>query len=101
MSEIFETLAEPNRRRILELLSQRERTVGELVEQLQLSQPAVSKHLKLLRAAGLVEVRQQAQRRWYRLNPLPLAEVALWLEPFRQFWLQRLDALSAHLEKER
>ena len=94
----FDALAEPNRRRILDLLRGRERAVGELVDVLGVSQPAVSKHLRVLREAGLVDVRVDAQRRWYRLRPEPLAEVDAWLEPYRRFWSARLDALEAHLD---
>lgn len=99
MATTFEVLAEPRRREILDLLRTGERPVGELVEQLALSQPAVSKHLKVLRDAGLVEVRQDAQRRWYRLRPAPLAEVDAWLQPYRELWHGRLDALEAHLDR--
>ncbi|TCO45623.1 DNA-binding transcriptional ArsR family regulator [Kribbella antiqua] len=99
MATTFEVLAEPRRREILDLLRAGERPVGELVEQLELSQPAVSKHLKVLRDAGLVEVRQDAQRRWYRLRPAPLAEIDAWLEPYRDLWRTRLDALEAHLDQ--
>ncbi|GAA1656456.1 metalloregulator ArsR/SmtB family transcription factor [Kribbella alba] len=99
MATTFEVLAEPRRREILDLLRGGERPVGELVEQLALSQPAVSKHLKVLRDAGLVEVRQDAQRRWYRLSPAPLAEIDVWLEPYRDLWRNRLDALEAHLDR--
>ncbi|RRO20535.1 ArsR family transcriptional regulator [Saccharopolyspora rhizosphaerae] len=98
METAFEVLAEPRRREILDLLRTGERVVGELVEQLPLSQPTVSKHLKVLRQAGLVEVRQDAQRRWYRLRPEPLAEIDSWLRPYRQMWEQRLDALQQHLD---
>lgn len=98
MVTAFEVLAEPRRRDILDLLRDGERAVGELVEQLPLSQPTVSKHLKVLREAGLVEVRQDAQRRWYRLRPEPLAEIDSWLRPYRRMWAQRLDALQRHLE---
>ena len=98
MATTFEVLAEPRRREILDLLRAGERPVGELVEHLELSQPAVSKHLKVLRDAGLVEVRQDAQRRWYRLRPAPLVEVDAWLEPYRDLWRHRLDALESHLD---
>ncbi|TDO52229.1 DNA-binding transcriptional ArsR family regulator [Kribbella sp. VKM Ac-2527] len=98
MATTFEVLAEPRRREILDLLRAGERPVGELVEHLELSQPAVSKHLKVLRDAGLVEVRQDAQRRWYRLRPAPLVEVDAWLEPYRDLWRRRLDALESHLD---
>lgn len=98
METTFQVLAEPRRRQILDLLRDAERPVGELVQQLALSQPAVSKHLKVLREAGLVEVRQDAQRRWYRLRPQPLAEVDAWLAPYRQMWSDSLDALERRLD---
>jgi DNA-binding transcriptional ArsR family regulator len=98
MATTFEVLAEPTRRRILDLLRERERSVGELVSRLTISQPGVSKHLRVLREAGLVEVRTDAQRRWYGLRPEPLSEVDAWLEPYRRFWAQRLDALEQHLD---
>jgi DNA-binding transcriptional ArsR family regulator len=94
---LFEILAEPTRRRVLDLLRERERTVGELVDALEMSQPAVSKHLRVLRDAGLVEARVDAQRRIYRLCPEPLADVDAWLEPYRKFWRGRLAALQQHL----
>ena len=97
MATTFEVLAEPTRRRILDLLRERERPVGELVEHLALSQPGVSKHLRVLREAGLVEVRHDAQRRFYGLRAEPLIEVDEWLEPYRRFWAGRLDALERHL----
>lgn len=99
MATAFDVLAEPKRRQILDLLRGRERSVGELVEQLGLSQPGVSKHLRMLREAGLVRVRRDAQRRWYGLRPEPLAEVDAWLAPYRAFWSGRLDALERHLEE--
>jgi DNA-binding transcriptional ArsR family regulator len=95
---VFDMLAEPNRRRILDLLRGGERSAGEFVEHLPLAQPTVSKHLKLLREAGLVDVRQDAQRRVYRLRPAPLAEVDAWLTPYREHWRGRLDALERHLD---
>jgi DNA-binding transcriptional ArsR family regulator len=98
MATTFEVLAEPRRREILDLLRAGERPVGELVDHLPLTQPTVSKHLRVLREAGLVDVRRDAQRRWYRLRPEPLVEVDMWLEPYRRFWEQRLDALERHLE---
>src|SRR5438067_7325020 len=94
----FAVLAEPSRRHILDLLRVRERTVNELVQQLRLSQPGVSKHLRVLREAGLVEVRVDAQRRWYQLRPEPLAEIDAWIEPYRRLWSKSLDALEAHLD---
>lgn len=96
----FDVLAEPKRRQILDLLRVRERSVGELVTRVELSQPGVSKHLRVLREAGLVSVRGEAQRRVYALRGDPLAEVAAWLEPYRGFWAGRLDALEGHLDKE-
>ncbi len=98
MATTFEILAEPTRRHILDLLCERERSVGELVDVLALSQPGVSKHLRVLREAGLVVVRQDAQRRVYAVNAAPLAEVAEWLEPYRRLWAGRLDALERHLD---
>jgi DNA-binding transcriptional ArsR family regulator len=95
----FEVLAEPRRREILDLLRAGERPVSELVDQLGLTQPGVSKHLRVLREAGLVEVRQDAQRRWYRLCPEPLAEVDAWLAPYRRLWERHLDALERHLDR--
>ena len=100
MSNTFEILAEPTRRRILDELRQQERPANDLVESLGISQPRVSKHLRVLRKAGLVEVRKDAQRRLYRIRPEPLQEIDEWLEPYRKFWLSRLDALEAHLERE-
>lgn len=96
----FEALAEPNRRRILDLLRAGERPAGDLVEALGLSQPGVSKHLKALREAGLVRMKPDGQRRLYRLEPDTLAEVDAWLAPYRRFWTGRLDALVEHVERE-
>ena len=98
MASTFEVLAEPRRRQILDLLRGGERPVGELVEKLTLAQPTVSKHLRVLREAGLVEVRHDAQRRWYRLRPEPLVEIDSWLAPYRQLWTASLDALERHLD---
>ena len=98
---IFEILADPTRRRVLELLSEQERTVGELVDELGMSQPAVSKQLRVLREAGLVAVRVDAQRRVYRLRAAPLAEADAWLAPYRRFWRGRLAALERHLDNDR
>jgi DNA-binding transcriptional ArsR family regulator len=100
MPTTFDVVAEPTRRRILDLLRERERPVGELVELLGISQPGVSKHLRALRDAGLVSVRVEAQRRWYRLRAAPLAELDAWLAPYRQFWEGRLDALEQHLDRD-
>jgi DNA-binding transcriptional ArsR family regulator len=95
----FAVLAEPSRRLILDLLRERERPVGELVERLRISQPGVSKHLRVLREAGLVAVRADGRRRLYGLDPAPLAEVDAWLAPYRKHWSERLDALERHLEE--
>jgi len=94
----YDALVEPTRRRILDLLRERPRLVGELVDELGISQPGTSKHLRVLREAGLVAVRQDAQRRWYELRPGPLAEVDAWLAPYRWLWEDRLDALGRHLD---
>jgi DNA-binding transcriptional ArsR family regulator len=94
----FALLAEPNRRRILDLLRDHERPVGDLVERLAVSQPAVSKHLRIMREAGLVAVRADAQRRLYRVRPEPLRELDAWLEPYRHLWAARLDDLERHLD---
>jgi DNA-binding transcriptional ArsR family regulator len=96
----FEVLAEPTRRRILDLLLDRERPVGDLVKKLKLSQPGVSKHLRVLRDAGLVSVRTEAQRRIYGVRAEPLTELDEWLEPYRRLWADRLDALERHLDEE-
>ncbi len=98
MTATFEVLAEESRRRILDLLVEEERPVGELVGALAMSQPAVSKHLKVLRDAGLVESRTEAQRRIYRVSPEPLREVDEWLAPYRRRWASHLNALERHLE---
>ena len=95
----FAVLAEPTRRSILDLLRDGELPVGALVTRLRLSQPAVSKHLRVLREAGLVDVRSDAQRRLYRLRPEPLAEVDAWLAPYRRLWTRSLDALEKHMEE--
>jgi DNA-binding transcriptional ArsR family regulator len=98
MASTFEVLAEPHRRHILDLLRLRDRSVGELVEELPLTQPSVSKHLKVLKESGLVSVRPDAQRRVYRLRPEPLLEIDAWLTPYRAVWADRLDALEQHLD---
>ena len=95
----FTVLAEPNRRRILDILRERERAVGELVDMLALSQPAVSKHLRVLREVGFVESRVDAQRRVYRVRTEPLREIDAWLAPYRQMWGASLDALEEHLDE--
>lgn len=94
-------LGEPKRVEILDLLRDGERPVGQLVERLELSQPAVSKHLRVLKEAGLVEARVDAQRRLYRIRPEPLAELDAWLEPYRRLWERRLDKLEDHLDRRR
>ena len=94
----YGALAEPHRRQILDLLRDGERPAGELVERLALSQPGVSKHLKVLREAGLVTVRADGKRRLYALRADPLAEVDAWLAHYRAFWPERLDDLKRHLE---
>lgn len=94
----FDVLAEPARRRILDLLLERPRLVGELTEELGITQPGTSKHLRMLREAGLVTVRKDAQRRWYELRPQPLAEIDAWLAPYRRLWSGSLDRLERHLD---
>jgi DNA-binding transcriptional ArsR family regulator len=100
MVTTFDVLAEPSRRRILDLLRDGPRPVGDLVAGVGLSQPGTSKHLRVLRDAGLVSVRPDAQRRMYELRLEPLAEIAAWLEPYRRLWSDRLDALERHLDDE-
>jgi DNA-binding transcriptional ArsR family regulator len=95
----FGIIAEPNRRAILSLLATAERSVGEIERQLHMTQPSVSKHLRLLREAGFVEARVDAQRRLYRIRPEPLMEVDAWLAPFRHFWSAHVDALERHLDR--
>jgi DNA-binding transcriptional ArsR family regulator len=99
MPTLFEVVAEPHRRRVLDLLRDGDRSVNQLVADLGLAQPTVSKHLKALREAGLVVVLPDAQRRWYRLRGEPLRELDDWLAPYRQAWSSRLDALEAHLDE--
>ena len=94
----FTVVAEPTGRQILDLLREGEKSVGDLVAELGMSQPAVSKHLRILREAGLVEVRPRAQVRLYRLRPEPLAEIDAWLSPYRRLWKGSLDRLEKHLE---
>ncbi|WP_169090905.1 ArsR/SmtB family transcription factor [Paenibacillus sp. PL91] len=98
--KLFEILAEPNRRSILDYLRAGERSVGELVAISSLSQPGVSKHLRILREAGLVAVRKDAQKHLYRLNAKPLEEISDWLEPYRLFWSNKLDDLERMLDEE-
>ena len=99
MSTAYTALAEPHRRQILDLLREGERPVGELVARVGLSQPGVSKHLRVLREAGLVRSRAQGKHRLYGLDTRPLTEVDAWLEPYRELWAGRLDALERHLEE--
>jgi len=98
---LFEVLSEPNRRAILDCLRVRDRSVGELVELSSLSQPGVSKHLRILREAGLVTVRNAAQKRLYSLNAKPLEQINDWLEPYRKFWNGKLDDLERFLDEEK
>jgi DNA-binding transcriptional ArsR family regulator len=99
MESTFDIIAEPNRRAILSLLVSSQRSVGEIERHLRMPQPTVSKHLRVLREAGLVESIVDAQRRLYRLKPEPLHEVDDWLAPFRRFWSERVDALERHLDR--
>src|SRR5580704_3074037 len=99
MESIFEVIAEPNRRAILSLLVLSQQSVGEIERQLRMSQPTVSKHLRVLRDAGFVESTVDAQRRLYRLNPEPLQEIDEWLAQFRRFWWAHVDALERHLDR--
>jgi len=99
VESVFEIIAEPNRRAILSLLLSSQRSVGEIERQLDMPQPTVSKHLRVLREAGFVESRVDAQRRLYRLRPEPLQELDAWLAPFRRFWSAHLDALERHLDR--
>ena len=99
MESSFAIIAEPNRRAILSLLAASERSVGEIERQLRMPQTSVSKHLRVLREAGFVASRIDAQRRVYRIQPAPLMEVDAWLEPFRRFWVAHVDALERHLDR--
>jgi DNA-binding transcriptional ArsR family regulator len=99
MKSVFEIIAEPNRRAILSLLVSSQQSVGEIERQLRMTQPTVSKHLRVLREEGFVEATVDAQRRLYRLKPEPLQVVDDWLEPFRQFWSAHVDALERHLDR--
>jgi DNA-binding transcriptional ArsR family regulator len=98
-SVVFEALADPTRRRVLELLSESELSAGEIAAAFPVSRPAVSRHLRVLREAGLVQARRDSQRRVYGLEPGPLHELDLWLERYRRFWPDRLDALKEHLQR--
>ena len=99
MESVFEIIAEPNRRAILSLLVASQQSVGEIERQLHMSQPTVSKHLRVLREAGFVESTVDAQRRLYRLKPEPLQEIDDWLAQFRRFWSAHVDALERHLDR--
>ena len=99
MESVFEIIAEPNRRAILSLLVSSQQSVGEIERQLRMTQPTVSKHLRVLREAGFVESTVDAQRRLYRLRPEPLHEVDAWLAQFRRFWSAHVDALERHLDR--
>jgi DNA-binding transcriptional ArsR family regulator len=99
VESVFEIIAEPNRRAILSLLVTSQQSVGEIERQLHMPQPAVSKHLRVLRDAGFVEATVDAQRRLYRLKPEPLQQVDAWLDPFRRFWSTHVDALERHLDR--
>jgi DNA-binding transcriptional ArsR family regulator len=99
MESTFAVIAEPNRRAILSLLASSELSVGDIEERLRMSQPSASKHLRVLREAGFVESRTDAQRRVYRIRPEPLMEVDAWLTPFRRFWSAHVDALERHLNR--
>ena len=99
MESTFGIIAEPNRRAILSLLASSERTVGEIEHRLRMPQPSVSKHLRVLREAGFVEARVDAQRRVYRIRAEPLMEIDAWLVPFRHFWSAHVDALERHLDR--
>jgi DNA-binding transcriptional ArsR family regulator len=95
----FAIIAEPNRRAILSLLASSERSVGEMERRLRMPQTSVSKHLRVLRDAGLVEARVEAQQRVYRIRPEPLMEIDAWLAPFRRLWTAHVDALERHLDR--
>ena len=99
VESVFEIIAEPNRRAILSLLVSSQQSVGEIERQLRMTQPTVSKHLRVLREAGFVESTVDAQRRLYRLKPEPLQEIDAWLAPFRRFWSAHVDALERHLDR--
>jgi DNA-binding transcriptional ArsR family regulator len=99
MMTIFDALVDPTRRQILDLLRERPHLVGELVDKVGISQPLMSKHLRVLREAGLVQVKQDAQRRWYELRPEPLAELDAWLASYRHLWLGKMDRLDDYLQE--
>lgn len=99
VESVFEIIAEPNRRAILALLGTSEQSVGDIERRLRMTQPTVSKHLRVLRESGFVEATVDAQRRLYRLRPEPLKEVDAWLDQFRRFWSAHVDALERHLDR--
>jgi DNA-binding transcriptional ArsR family regulator len=99
VESVFAVIAEPNRRAILSLLASSEQSVGDIERRLHMSQPTVSKHLRVLREAGVVDATIDAQRRVYRVNPQPLQEIDAWLAPFRQLWSTHVDALERHLDR--
>lgn len=99
--QALQALSDPTRRRIVELLADGERTAGDIAAQFPVTRPAVSRHLRVLRETGLVRAREEAQRRLYSLDPAPLAELDEWLDRYRGFWGQRLDALETQLRRER
>lgn len=101
MNAVFHAIADPTRRHVLELLAERDLTAGEIASAFTVSRPAVSRHLRVLREAGLVRSRRDAQRQVYGLNPEPLAELDTWLATYRPFWTERLDALEQHLRRTR
>ena len=98
MESTFAIISDPSRRAILNLLASTEQSVGDIEQHLKLSQPSISKHLRVLREAGFVRSRVDAQRRLYRISPEPLREIDEWLAPFRRFWATHLDALERHLD---
>lgn len=100
MSPALSALADPHRLAIVAMLTDGERPAGDFVQALPVAQPTVSRHLAVLREAGLVRVRQDGSRRLYSLDPRPLAEIDAWLQPYRRFWTTKLDALEAHLDRE-
>ena len=101
MADVFEILADPTRRRLLKALRRGERSVGELVDEVDINQPGVSKQLRLLHEAGFVTVRQDAQRRLYALRPEPFQELDAWMDDYRQIWDARFDKLAAHLAQQK
>lgn len=99
MDAVLQAIADPSRRTVLEILRDRPATAGDLADALPIARPGVSRHLRVLREAGLVEVRQDAQRRIYSLRPEPLAELDAWLEGYRALWQHRMDALHTEIAR--